>query len=129
MRLTSKGRYAIRLMLDLAINGKSTAREICGRQKISVNYTEQLMGKLSRAGIVDVKRGPNGGYILKHSNVTVREILLSAGETIRPSQEGYRENDRNTKEWKVCKKYFAEMDNVIVDYFSTTIEELVNKVN
>jgi Rrf2 family protein len=128
MRLTSKARYAIRLTLDLARNGKSTAREICGRQNISFNYTEQLLGKLTRGGILEVKRGPGGGFSLKHTNFTVREVLLNAGEIIRPSQEGYRQNERNTKEWKVCKKFFAGMDDVIVDYMNTTIEELLNKV-
>ena len=86
------------------------------------------MGKFAKAGAISVQRGPGGGYQLKHESITIREILLIAGEEIRPSQEGYRENDRNTREWKACKKFFAEMDNLIVDYLNTTVGELLNKV-
>ena len=67
MRLTTKGRFAVTAMLDVALyagNAPVTLAAIAQRQKISLSYLEQLFGKLRRSGLVDSVRGPGGGYQL-----------------------------------------------------------------
>lgn len=67
MRLTTKGRFAVTAMLDLAMNAQQHAvklNAISERQNISLSYLEQLFSKLRRAGLVESIRGPGGGYIL-----------------------------------------------------------------
>ena len=67
MRLTTKGRFAVTAMVDLAMNAQNNAvklNAISERQKISLSYLEQLFSKLRRAGLVESIRGPGGGYIL-----------------------------------------------------------------
>ena len=67
MRLTTKGRFAVTAMIDVAMhgtNGPVTLAAVSERQKISLSYLEQLFGKLRRAGLVDSVRGPGGGYSL-----------------------------------------------------------------
>ncbi len=67
MRLTTKGRYAVTAMLDLALhahNGPTSLSDISQRQEISLSYLEQLFARLRRAGLVNSVRGPGGGYLL-----------------------------------------------------------------
>ena len=68
MRLTSKGRYAVRAMLDLTANSKGNPvrlQEISTRQNISLHYLEQLFRKLRKGQVVKSVRGPGGGYFLQ----------------------------------------------------------------
>ena len=68
MKISTKGRYALRLMLDLATegNGKPVSiKDIAGRQDISEKYLEQIISSLNRAGYVKSVRGSQGGYLLK----------------------------------------------------------------
>ncbi|MDK4535746.1 Rrf2 family transcriptional regulator, partial [Kingella kingae] len=70
MRLTTKGRFAVTAMIDLAMNAQSHAvklNAISERQQISLSYLEQLFSKLRRAGLVESIRGPGGGYVLGKS--------------------------------------------------------------
>ncbi|MCO7226873.1 Rrf2 family transcriptional regulator [Pleionea sp. CnH1-48] len=80
MRLTTKGRYAVTAMLDLAIHGKHspvTLNDISGRQEISLSYLEQLFAKLRRNDLVRSVRGPGGGYQLNHeaSDISIASIV------------------------------------------------------
>ena len=80
MRLTTKGRFAVTAMIDLAMrngDGPVTLAEISERQKISLSYLEQLFGKLRRQGLVDSVRGPGGGYCLAErlAQVSVADII------------------------------------------------------
>ena len=70
MRLTTKGRYAVTAILDLAIHddkGPISLAEISARQNISLSYLEQLFASLRRKGLVSSTRGPGGGYSLQGS--------------------------------------------------------------
>ncbi len=85
MRLTTKGRYAVTAMLDLALHGASgpvTLADISARQEISQSYLEQLFGKLKRAKLVESLRGPGGGYALAREpdEITVSLIISSVDE-------------------------------------------------
>ena len=92
MRLSTKGRYAVMAMADLARHGV-TARavslaEIAARQEISLSYLEQLFGRLRRAGLVASVRGPGGGYRLARGadQTWVAEIVLAVDEPIRATR-------------------------------------------
>lgn len=85
MRLTTKGRYAVTAMLDLALNaqqGPVSLADISERQSISVSYLEQLFAKLRKGGLVASMRGPGGGYQLSRSGheIFVAEIIDAVDE-------------------------------------------------
>jgi len=87
MKLTTKGRYAVTAMLDLALHydqGAVTLADIAKRQGISLSYLEQLFAKLRRNGLVDSVRGPGGGYNLANdpSEISVADIVLAINENI-----------------------------------------------
>ena len=90
MKLTSKGRYAVTAMLDLAFHSRSgpvTLSQISGRQGISLSYLEQLFTRLRKNGLVRSTRGPGGGYSLERppEQLAVSEII-SAGCRHHPLQ-------------------------------------------
>lgn len=87
MRLTTKGRYAVTAMLDIALHADAapvSVLEIASRQNISSAYLEQLVGKLKRAGLLNSTRGPGGGYVLGRSadDMTISEIVACVGEGV-----------------------------------------------
>jgi Rrf2 family iron-sulfur cluster assembly transcriptional regulator len=91
MRLSTKGRYAVMAMADLARNGTDRAvslAEIATRQEISLSYLEQLFARLRKSGLVKSVRGPGGGYRLAkgaHETV-VAEIVFAVDEPIRATR-------------------------------------------
>lgn len=97
MRLTTKGRFAVTAMLDLAMRGGKgpvTLAGISERQRISLSYLEQLFGKLRRHGLVDSVRGPGGGYNLARpsKSITVADIIIAVDEPLDATQCGGKEN-------------------------------------
>lgn len=87
MRLTTKGRYAVTAMLDLALNaehGPISLADISQRQDISLSYLEQLFAKLRRCSLVVSVRGPGGGYLLSRSSaqICVAEIIDAVDESV-----------------------------------------------
>ena len=87
MRLTTKGRYAVTAMLDLALHGNDrpvSLADISGRQDISLSYLEQLFAKLRRNNLVSSVRGPGGGYRLSRDGheIFVAEIIDAVNETV-----------------------------------------------
>lgn len=89
MRISTKGRYALRLMLDLAMNGEDSViriKDIAARQEISDKYLEQIISILNKAGYVRSVRGPQGGYSLKKKpeEYTVGMILRLTEGSLAP---------------------------------------------
>ena len=87
MRLTTKGRYAVTAMLDLAMNGAATPTslaDISKRQEISLSYLEQLFSRLRRAGLVKSVRGPGGGYLLAGDpvDISVAGVIDAVNESV-----------------------------------------------
>ena len=87
MRLTTKGRYAVTAMLDLALHaneGPISLADISGRQNISLSYLEQLFAKLRRQELVSSVRGPGGGYRLSRekTDICVAEIIDAVNEPV-----------------------------------------------
>ena len=85
MRLTTKGRFAVTAMIDLALNsgdGPVTLAAISERQKISLSYLEQLFGRLRRYGLVESVRGPGGGYCLARpdADITIADVVRAVEE-------------------------------------------------
>jgi Rrf2 family transcriptional regulator, iron-sulfur cluster assembly transcription factor len=100
MRLTTKGRFAVTAMIDVALNGTKgpvTLAAVSERQKISLSYLEQLFGKLRRHGLVESVRGPGGGYNLAQTaaGVSVADIILAVDEPIDATQCGGNGNCRD----------------------------------
>lgn len=97
MRLTTKGRYAVTAMLDLAYHSKSnpvTLTDIARRQTISLSYLEQLFARLRRAGLVEGVRGPGGGYQLSRgaTQITIADIITAVDEPIDSTRCGGKAN-------------------------------------
>ena len=120
MKLTTKGRYAIIAMVDLAINGidePAPLKEISIRQKISLSYLEQLFSKLRISGLVKSIRGPGGGYMLNKnpSNLNLLDIITAVDEKIDQTQCGGAMNCINDKP---CLTHFiwTDLNNKINDY-------------
>ena len=93
MRLTTKGRYAVTAMLDLALregNGPISLADISERQGISLSYLEQLFTKLRRSGLVKSTRGPGGGYSLSRSadEIAVAEVITAVDEKVDSTRCG-----------------------------------------
>lgn len=91
MRLTTKGRFAVTAMVDLAMNGSSgpvTLASISERQKISLSYLEQLFGKLRKHDVVASVRGPGGGYCLSRpaNKISMSDIVVAVDESLDASQ-------------------------------------------
>ena len=87
MRLTTKGRFAVTAMMDLAMRGEDgpvALASISERQKISLSYLEQLFGKLRRHKLVDSVRGPGGGYCIARplDQVRVADIIRAVDEQL-----------------------------------------------
>ena len=87
MKMTTKGRYAVTAMLDLAmhdVQGSVNLADIARRQDISLTYLEQLFSKLKRHGLVESARGPGGGYrlALRPDEITIARVIYSVDEPI-----------------------------------------------
>jgi len=97
MRLTTKGRFAVTAMLDLALNEVDKPVTLAGiseRQGISLSYLEQLFSRLRRGGLVKSVRGPGGGYRIakKHGEISVSQIISAVDELIDATSCGGEEN-------------------------------------
>lgn len=132
MRLTTKGRFAVTAMIDLAMrdgNGPITLAGISERQKISLSYLEQLFGKLRRHELVESVRGPGGGYCLAKSTdaLSIADIIRAVDEPIDATQCGGRENCRD-EERCMTHELWTDLNSRIFDYLSSiTLSQLVER--
>lgn len=135
MRLTSKGRYAVRAILDLTFNSNGRPvrlQEISERQKISLHYLEQLFRRLRKGTVVKSVRGPGGGYVLSRSmdDISVKDVLVSVGENINPARDlvGTGDIKSDTLEFVLTKTYFENLGLIMQEYLTTTsIGDLIRK--
>ena len=130
MRLTTKGRFAVTAMVDLALRhggGPVTLADISARQKISLSYLEQLFGKLRRHELVASVRGPGGGYRLGKdmAMISVAEIILAVDEPIDATQCAGKENCKDEQKC-LTHDLWATLNARIFDYLEgVTLRELV----
>lgn len=129
MRLTTKGRFAVTAMMDLAMrngNGPITLANISERQQISLSYLEQLFGKLRRHGLVSSVRGPGGGYRLARAlpQITIADIILAVDEPIDATG---CHGMQNCKDDQKCLTHdlWENLNKVIFDYLhSVNLDDL-----
>lgn len=132
MRLTTKGRFAVTAMVDLALRhgkGPVTLAGISERQDISLSYLEQLFGKLRRHSLVDSVRGPGGGYTLAKplDTVSVADIIRAVDEPIDATQCGGKENCRDEHRC-MTHDLWVSLNAKIYEYLdSVTLGDLVEK--
>jgi Rrf2 family transcriptional regulator, iron-sulfur cluster assembly transcription factor len=132
MRLTTKGRFAVTAMLDLALRHKQGPVTLAGigvRQSISLSYLEQLFGKLRRHALVESVRGPGGGYRLARpaEKVSVADIILAVDEPLDATQCGGLENCQEDKRC-MTHNLWATLNDKLYDYLnSVTLQDLVNE--
>ena len=130
MRLTTKGRFAVTAMVDLAMRqnrGPVTLAAISERQHISLSYLEQLFGKLRRSKLVSSVRGPGGGYNLAQpaQGITVADIVTAVDETLDATQCGGRENCHEEKRC-ITHDVWATLIEKMYDYLSSvTLADVV----
>jgi len=132
MRLTTKGRFAVTAMVDLALHHSAdpvTLAEISERQKISLSYLEQLFGKLRRRALVNSVRGPGGGYRLARdmAQLSIADIILAVDEPIDATQCGGKENCRDEQKC-ITHDLWANLNSHIFDYLgAVTLKQMVDE--
>ncbi|GAB3126535.1 Rrf2 family transcriptional regulator [Novispirillum itersonii] len=135
MRLSTKGRYAVMAMADLACNssGKPVAlADIAERQEISLSYLEQLFGRLRKGGLVKSVRGPGGGYLLSRpsSDMRISDIILAVDEPIQTTRctPGSPAGCHNNKGRCMTHDLWEELGNQIYLYLSAvSLEQVVER--
>ena len=130
MKLSTKSRYAITAMIDLAQNqdGAVSLKDISDRQSISLSYLEQLFCKLKNFKVVTSRRGPGGGYVLnkKSSEISLHEIITAVEENMDQTQCG---GSMNCNKEKPCTTHnvWTGLNKIISDYMKNiTIEDVIS---
>jgi Rrf2 family iron-sulfur cluster assembly transcriptional regulator len=123
MRLTTKGRFAVTAMIDLAMRqtrGPVTLAAISERQHISLSYLEQLFGKLRRHQLVSSVRGPGGGYNLARApgTISVADIITAVDEPLDATQCGGKENCQDDRRC-MTHDLWERLNEKMYDYLSS----------
>jgi Rrf2 family iron-sulfur cluster assembly transcriptional regulator len=132
MRLTTKGRYAVTAMLDLAFHSQIkpvTLTDIAARQTISLSYLEQLFSRLRRANMVKGFRGPGGGYTLggKASDINIADIIAAVDEPLEATKCG---GEANCQKEQACLTHdlWMGLSEQIKEYLKgITLDQLLEK--
>ena len=131
MKISTKGRYALRVMIDLALNSNGNfiaLKEIAKRQDITIKYLEQIVALLNKAGFLETARGNAGGYKLakEPKDYIVGDILRATEGDLAPiiclTEDGACQRKQ------ICKTYsfWKGLDDIINDYIdSKTLEDLL----
>ncbi len=126
MKLSTKGRYAVMAMVDLASNGNGrpvALADIAERQEISLSYLEQLFGKLRKGGVVKSVRGPGGGYLLSRpaNQTRISDIVLAVDEPLQTTRcmPGSPAGCHNNKGRCLTHDLWEELGNQIYLYLSS----------
>ncbi|ANC91882.1 Rrf2 family transcriptional regulator [Azospirillum humicireducens] len=135
MRLSTKGRYAVMAMVDLAATSQGSPvalADIAERQEISLSYLEQLFAKLRKGGLVKSVRGPGGGYLLAHpaDATRVSDIILAVDEPIRTTRcaNGTPQGCRTNRSRCLTHDLWEELGNQIHMYLSSvTVADVVER--
>lgn len=132
MRLTTKGRYAVTAMLDLALNrghGPIALADIAQRQGISLSYLEQLFSKLRKRSLVASVRGPGGGYNLAReaSTIFIAEVITAVDENVDTTRCAGAHNCQNDGPC-LTHDLWHNLSERIYDYLNTiSLQDLVDR--
>jgi Rrf2 family iron-sulfur cluster assembly transcriptional regulator len=130
--LTTKGRYAVTAMLDLALHhgeGPITLADIASRQGISLSYLEQLFSRLRRRELVSSVRGPGGGYTLgrEANNIFVAEVITAVDENVDTTRCGGAHNCQNNQRC-LTHDLWHDLSNRIYDYLNKiSLQDLMDR--
>lgn len=133
MKLTTKGRYAVTAMLDLALHfhGEPVVlSDISERQNLSLAYLEQLFAKLRKQGLVASTRGPGGGYSLgrKAGDITVADIIVSVDEPLDATHCGGKQNCQGGDGPCMTHDLWTALNDRMLDFLqSVTLQKLVDE--
>ena len=135
MRLSTKGRYAVMAMVDLATESHGTPvvlADVADRQEVSLSYLEQLFGKLRRGGLVKSVRGPGGGYLLSRTcdEVRIADIILAVDEPIKVTRckHGSPEGCKSNKSRCLTHDLWEGLGDQIYVYLSSiSLADIVHK--
>lgn len=133
MRLTTKGRFAVTAMIDLALrqhSGPVTLAGIAERQKISLSYLEQLFGKLRRHQLVSSVRGPGGGYCLARGmdTVSVADIIRAVDEPLDATSCGGKGDCHGHEQPCMTHNLWTSLNERMYDYLSSVhLAQLVHE--
>lgn len=132
MKISTKGRYALRMVIDIAQNSGGSwvaIKDIAGRQSISTKYLEQIVTHLTRANLLRSGRGPQGGYMLtkKPEDYTAGEIIRSIEGSLAPvACLGESVNSCERKDFCMTLKFWEGLYAVINSYMdSVTLKDLM----
>lgn len=134
MKLTSKGRYAVTAMIDIALNqdsGPITLALISQRQEISLSYLEQLFAKLKKSGLVKSARGPGGGYRLSREAraISISDIIHAVDEKLDARKCEGRANCQNGTKC-LSHELWDDLSSMIDDFLgNVTLQTLLNKTS
>ena len=132
MRLTTKGRYAVTAMLDLALHfadGPITLADISKRQGISLSYLEQLFSRLRKKGLVVSTRGPGGGYKLSREarEIVVADVITAIDEKVDATRCGGLANCQDDQPC-LTHELWSDLSQRIYDFLSgITLADLVER--
>ncbi len=134
MRLTTKGRFAVTAMIDLALreqSGPVALAAISARQQISLSYLEQLFGKLRRHGLVESTRGPGGGYSLARAaaEISVADIIVAVDEPLDATGCAGKENCMGEDAGRcMTHDLWASLNAKMIEYLnSVSLRNLVDE--
>ena len=134
MKLTTKGRYAVTAILDLALHdsrGPVALADISRRQDISLPYLEQLFNKLRRHGLVESARGPGGGYrlALVASEVTIARVIFAVDEPMDVTRCGGQQNCQG-RERCLTHDLWMELNLHVSEFLNgVTLADLIQRHN
>ena len=132
MKLTTKGRFAVTAMLDIAIHESDhpvTLAAISSRQSISLSYLEQLFNRMRKKNLVKSVKGPGGGYVIAKSydEISIKEIITSVDEKIDSTQCGGNENCHEGDRC-ITHDLWTSLNHKILNFLdSLTLDDLVKK--
>jgi Rrf2 family transcriptional regulator, iron-sulfur cluster assembly transcription factor len=134
VRLTTKGRYAVTAMLDLAYHGEKrpvTLTDIAKRQNISLSYLEQLFARLRRAGMVEGVRGPGGGYQLSRdlAQINIADIISAVDESIDSTRCGGKANCQNAQPCLTHDLWMGLSDQIRLYLSTISLHDLLQRKN
>lgn len=126
MRMSTKSRFALQAMIDLALRERSgpvALAQIATRQGVSLSYLEQLFSRLRRAGLVESTRGPGGGYTLGR-----RPADISAADIVTAVEDELVEATEAAQRMQLTHELWAELDQVMLRHLATVpLQQLVDE--
>lgn len=132
MRLTTKGRFAVTAMIDIALHstkGPATLAGVSERQRISLSYLEQLFGRLRRHGLVESVRGPGGGYRLARpaDTISVADVIEAVDEPIDATQCAGQENCLDDRRCMTHELWAGLNEHILAFLRSVSLGQLVRE--